>query len=158
MPSLMPGMPGTKEAYGISVINADQSVNIPPKAFVRYGLRDNGIVLLTSTHKGEGGFAILNRDKAYRSVFKSTIDRIQSLDTAIWIRDRAYALTNLVDKKVVLNDHLLITFNLKVGARLMVVKSTTVAMSFTPVEIWKKKFEDRGMIEAVKNMSKLEIF
>lgn len=156
MPSLTPGMPGTKEAYGISIINDDRSINIPPKAFKHYGLICNSIVLLTSTHVGEGGLSILNKEKAYKSVFKTAIDKIETLDKAIMDKKRAYALTQLSDSKIILNNELLEIFNLKIGDKLMVVKSTTVAMSYTPIEIWKKKFEDRGLFEAVENMKKLK--
>lgn len=156
MPSLIPGMPGTKEAFGISIINFDGSINIPPKAFKHYGLENNMIVLLTSTHVGEGGLSILNKEKAYKSVFKTSIDKIESLNKAIWDKKRAYALTHVINSKIILNNELLEIFNLKIGDKLMVVKSTTIAMSFTPIEIWKKKFEDRGLFEAVENMKKLK--
>jgi hypothetical protein len=59
---------------------------------------------------------------------------------------------------VFLTEELLTVFNLKKGDRLMVVKSTTVTMSYTPIEIWKYKFEQRGLYEAVENMKKLEVF
>jgi hypothetical protein len=48
--------------------------------------------------------------------------------------------------------------NLKIGDKLLVIKSTTIAMSFSPVEIWKIKFLKRGFTEAVKNLEKLDIF
>jgi hypothetical protein len=155
MPSLIPGMPGTKEAFGISLINDDGSINIPPKAYKHYGLANNTIVLLTSTHVGEGGLSILHKEKAFNSVFKTTIDKIETTNKPIWKKDRAYALTKLIDTKVILTTQLLDTFNLKIGDKLMVVKSTTIAISFTPIEIWKKRFEDRGLFEAIENMEKL---
>lgn len=40
----------------------------------------------------------------------------------------------------------------------MVVKSTTLTMSYTLVETWKKKFESHGFYEAIENMKKLEEF
>ena len=40
----------------------------------------------------------------------------------------------------------------------MSVKSTTVALSFTPADIWKAKFAKRGLAEAVANMDKLDEF
>lgn len=158
MPSLSPGTPGTKEAYGISVIRNDLSITIPPKAFKHYGLPDGEAVLLTTTHIGEGGMGILNREKAYKSVFKKFIDRIDQMNTFIENNNRYYALTQIRNDKVFLTEELLTVFNLKKGDRLIVVKSTTVTMSYTPIEIWKHKFEQRGLFEAVENMKKLEIF
>jgi bifunctional DNA-binding transcriptional regulator/antitoxin component of YhaV-PrlF toxin-antitoxin module len=158
MPSLSPGTPGTKEAYGISIIRDDLSITIPPKAFKHYGIADGEIVLLTTTHIGEGGIGILNREKAYKSVFKKFIDLIDQMNTFIENKNRYYALTQISSGKVFLTKELLNVFNLKKGDRLMVVKSTTVTMSFTPIEIWKRKFEQRGLFEAVENMKKLEVF
>lgn len=158
MPSLSPGMSGTKEAYGISIIRDDLSITIPPKAFKHYGLSDGDVVLLSTTHIGEGGLGIMIKEKAYNSVFKSVIDRIDRLNSFVVDKNRYYALTKVVGGKVFLTEELLTVFNLKKGDRLMVVKSTTVTMSYTPVEIWKRKFEQRGLFEAVENIRKLEIF
>jgi hypothetical protein len=158
MPSLMPGMPGTKESYGISIIRKDLSVNIPPKAFKRYELNAGDLVLLTTTHRGEGGFAILNKNKAEVTVFKKYISQIEESETVYWFKEKAYALTTTGDSVIYLTPNMLDAFHLKSESRLMVVKSTTVAMSFTPVEIWKEKFSNRGLNEAVDNMSKLEVF
>ena len=84
MPSLILEMSGTKEAFGISIVNNDGSINIPTKAFKHYGLKNTTIVLLTSTHVGEGGLSILNKKKAYKSVFKTAIEKIDSLNKAVW--------------------------------------------------------------------------
>lgn len=70
----------------------------------------------------------------------------------------AYALTRLHGKKIVLNKELLHAFNVKAGDKLVVVKSTTLTMSYTLVETWKKKFESHGFYEAIENMKKLEEF
>lgn len=158
MPSLSPGMPGTKEAYGISIIKDDLSIVIPPKAFEHYGLTNGDIVLLSTTHIGEGGMGIMIKERAYKSVFKSIIDRIDRLDSYIVNKNRYYALTKVVHGKVFLTAALLNVFNLKKGDRLMVVKSTTVTMSYTPIEIWQRKFLQRGLVEAVANMEKLTEF
>jgi len=105
MPSLSPGTPGTKEAYGISIIHDDLSITIPPKAFKHYGLSNNDIVLLSTTHIGEGGLCILNKDKAYKSVFKKIIDKAGSLNSIIVEKGRAYALTRVTDGKVFLTEN-----------------------------------------------------
>ncbi len=158
MPSLSPGTPGAKEAYGISVIKDDLSITIPPKAFKRYGLSDKTVVLLSSTRIGEAGLGILNKEKAYQSVFKKIIDRIASLNTIFVNNKRVFALTQVIDGKIFLTPELLNAYHLKIGDRLVVVKSTTIAMSYSPVEVWKKKFESRGFYEAIENMKKLEVF
>ncbi len=158
MPSLMPGMPGTKEAYGISIIREDSSVEIPPRAFERYDLINGGLVVLTTTHRGEGGFGLLNKERAEATVFERYINRMHEVDIVYWFNDRACALTAINNGKICLTFELMQAFHLKKGDRLMVVKSTTVAMSYTPIEIWKEKFARRGMFEAIENMSKLDEF
>lgn len=158
MPSLMPGLPGTKEAYGVSVIREDLSITIPPQALERYGVINSELVLLTTTHRGEGGLAMMRKAKAEATVFGKYVNRIEETKTIYWFNDKAYALTTVVDGKVGLTPEMLKAFHLKQEDRLMVVKSTTVAMSYTPVEIWKEKFAQRGLEEAIENMSKLEEF
>ncbi len=158
MPSLSPGTPGAKEAYGISVIREDFSICIPPKAFQRYQLANNDLVLLTSTRIGEAGLAILNYHKAIKSVFKKIIEKINSTDSPIWEKSRPYVLTKVISGKVFLNKEMLEAFNLKIGDRLLVIKSTTVSMCYSHIEVWKKKFMKRGFTEAIENLSKLEIF
>lgn len=40
----------------------------------------------------------------------------------------------------------------------MVVKSATITMSYSPVEVWKAKLKKRGFFEAIKNIDTLEKF
>ena len=158
MPSLTPGTPGTKEAYGISVIREDESIKIPPKAFERYELTNGSLVVLITTHRGEAGLALLNKGRAEATVFEKYISRMHEIDTVYWFNDKAYALTVIKNGTIRLTPELMQAFHLVVGDRLMVVKSTTVAMSYTPIAIWKEKFAQRGMFEAIENMSKLDEF
>ncbi|ODS35634.1 MAG: hypothetical protein A7316_00725 [Candidatus Altiarchaeales archaeon WOR_SM1_86-2] len=158
MPSLMPGMPGTKEVYGISVIREYLRIKIPPKAFERYGLTNGGLVVLTTTHKGEGGFALLNKKRTEAAVFERYISQMSEIDTVYWFNDKAYVLTQVSGGELCLTPEILEAFHLRENDNLMVVKSTTVAMSYTPIEIWKEKFTKRGLYEAIENMSKLEEF
>ena len=66
MPSLHPGLPGTKEAYGLSLIREGGRVILSPAAVVHYGLLEGESVLLITTHRGEGGFAISRQQTAAR--------------------------------------------------------------------------------------------
>lgn len=158
MPSLSPGTPGAKEAYGISVIRDDYSICIPPLALKRYNIVNNDIVLLTSTRKGEGGLAILNYEKARQSVFNDIIGKIKDINLLVYERSRPYSLTTVLNQRIFLNQELIDAFNLEIGDKLLVIKSTTVAMSFSPVEIWKEKFKKRGFLDAIRNLDKLEIY
>jgi hypothetical protein len=158
MPSLSPGTAGAKEAYGISVLREDHLIHIPPKAFIRYNLKDYDLVLLTSTRAGECGFGILNIEKARKSVFKKIIEKIDSIDTPILVNSKPYAITRTKNGTIKFNNELLKAFDLKIGERFIVVKSTTVAMSYNPVDVFKAKLKKHGFFEAINNIDKLEIF
>ena len=158
MPSLMPGTPGTKEAYGLSVIGPDGTVRIPPRAFDRYDLRDGGWAIAVTTHRGEPGFALLNKARAEASVFRKYIARLDPPDAVQWFNDKAYALVRIGTGIIRLASALQNAFHLAPGDRLMSVKSTTVALSFTPAEIWREKFLQRGRTTAAANIDRLEVF
>ncbi len=158
MPSLHPGLPGTKEAYGLSLIRAGGWVTLPPKAIAHYGLVDGDRVLLITTHRGEGGFALSREHTAAQSVFARFMAQLSAVDRVAWFKDKAYALTGFSAGKICLTSELLDAYHVTVGQRLMIVKSTTVAMSCTPVEIWEQKFAQRGLTVAVENMQKLDVY
>ncbi|MBN2611251.1 MAG: hypothetical protein JXB00_06820 [Bacteroidales bacterium] len=158
MPSLSPGVAGAKEAYGVSILRENNTIKIPPKAFARYNLKENGPVLLTSTRAGERGFAVLNIEKAKKSVFKKIIDSIKTFNEPVWVNSRPYAITEVINETITFNNALLKAFDLKEGERFIVIKSTTVAMSFNPTEVFKAKLQSHGFFDAVKNIDKLEIF
>ena len=158
MPSLHPGLPGTKEAYGLSLIRADERVILPPKAIAHYGLVDGDQVLLITTHRGEGGFAVSRQQTAACSVFARFMAQLSEPDVVSWFDAKAYALTGFTDGRIRLTPEMLDAYHVTVGQRLMIVKSTTVVMSCTPVEIWEQKFAQRGMTIAIENIQKLEQF
>jgi hypothetical protein len=158
MPSLMPGTAGAKDAYGISMVRLDLSVKIPPKTLKHYKIRDGDLVVLTTTHRGDGGFALLHKGRAEASVFGKFISHIEKPDRPYWFQDKAYVLTPVREGRIHMTSGMLAAFNLNKEDRLMVVKSSTVAMSFTPIELWKEKFLKRGLTEAIENMSKLEVY
>lgn len=158
MPSLSPGVSGAKEAYGISVIKDNKSLIIPPKGFERYNLKNNDVVLLTSTREGEHGFVIMNFHMANDTVFRKAIDKIRKIDVPIFIKSRPYVITDIQNGKIYFNDEILNAFDLKVGDKFVVIKSTTVTMSFNPIEIFKEKLRSHSFYEAVENIDKLDVF
>ena len=158
MPSLMPGTPGTKEAYGLSFVGQDGTVRIPPKAFAKYEWKAGDFAIAVTTHRGEAGFALLNKSKAETTVFRKYVDQIREPNVAHWFQDKAYALIHIGRERIRLAPAMLDAFHLKPGDCLMSVKSTTVALSFTPADVWKEKFIRRGRIEAAGNIDRLEVF
>ncbi len=117
MPSLSPGTPGAKEAYGISILREDFTIQIPPKALKRYLLADNELVLLTSTRPGERGFAIMNLGKAEQSIFKKAIDRIDGIDLVRSINSWPYLITKVKNSKIYFNMDIVKAFDLEIGER-----------------------------------------
>jgi hypothetical protein len=158
MPCLSPGVSGAKEAYGIAVIKENKSVSIPPKALERYNLHNNDVVLLTSTREGECGFCILNIHKASETVFLKIIDKIKKIDEPIFIKSRPYAITDIKNEKIYFNNAILKAFELKPGDRFVIIKSTTLTISFNPIEIFKEKLRSHGFEDAVKNIDNLEVY
>ncbi len=158
MPSLHPGLPGTKEVYGLSLIREKGWVALPPQAIAHYGLTDGDQVLLITTHRGEGGFAVSRRQTAAQSVFAQFMAQLSAPESVAWFDDKAYALTGFTAGGIRLTPEMLDAYHIAVGQRLMIVKSTTVVMSCTPAEIWQRKFAQRGMTIEMEAIEKLEVF
>ena len=152
----MPGMPGTKEAFAISKIKDDLTLRIPPKAISHYKISKQDYVILITGHIGESGFGMVKKDTALKSVFKKFVQEIKNLEEVYWFNGRAFVMLEINKGVINFNEDILKAFYLSVGYRLLVGKSTTVTMSFTPVETWKNKFEKHGFYEAIENMKNLE--
>ncbi len=158
MPILSPGGSKAKEAYGISVIKENKSVIIPPKGLERYNLHNNDVVLLSSTKEGECGFVIMNIHKANDTVFRKVIEKISKIDEPVFIKSRPYAITDIKNGKIYFNDDILKAFELKIEDRFVVIKSTTVTMSFNSIDIFKEKIKSHDFYESVNNIDKLDVF
>lgn len=156
MPSLMPGMPGTKEAFGISKIKENLTLSVPPKAISHYKISEQDYVILITGHRGESGFGMIKKETALKSVFKKFVKEINNCEEIHYFNGRAFVMLKIDNSVTRLTKDVLKAFYLKVGDRLMVGKSTTVTMSFVPVEIWENKFKKQGFYEAIENMKKLE--
>ena len=156
MPNLMPGMPGTKEAFGISKIKDDLTLRVPPKAISHYNITEHDYVILTTGHIGESGFGMIKKDTALKSVFKKFVKEIKNCEEIFYFNERAFVMLKIDNGVTHLTADILKAFYLSVGYRLLVGKSTTVTMSFVPVEIWRHNFEKHGFYEAIENMKKLE--
>jgi len=158
MPSLSPGTAGAKEAFGISIIRENYTIKIPPNALAHYNIQDHDQVLLTTGHVGGSGFGLIKKATIERSVFKKAADQLSGVSDLHWFGKRAYVLLDITDGVIRLNAEILKAFLLKIGDKLVAVKSTTVTMSLTPVEVWQKVFEKHGFTEAIKNLEKLEVY
>lgn len=158
MPNLMPGTPGAKEVYGISTVRDDMTVVIPPEAARRYEIGDGDVVVLATTHLGETGFALMNREKALATVLGRRISKIEGEDVVSRAGGRALVQTRVVGGRVHLTPEMGEAFLIAPGDRLMVVKGARVAMAFTPVELWRKRLARRGLHESTERIQGLERF
>jgi hypothetical protein len=158
VPSLMPGRPGAKEVYGVSVVRDDMAVAIPPEAARRYQIGEDDVVVLAATRRGEAGFGLLNREKAVATVLSREVSQVEGEEAVAWVRGKPYAQTRVIDGTVRLTPQMAEVFGLSAGDRLMVVKGARVAMAFTPVGIWMDRFARRGLHHAIERMAALEEF
>ena len=151
-------MAGIKEAYGISIISNEYKIKIPPKAVHRYGLMEDDQAIMMTGHRGESGFGLIRKEPALNSVFKGKIKNLNKENDIYHEKGKAYGESLYQNGYIIVTPELLDAFYLKIHDKLMVVKSTTIAMSYTPIDIWKEKFKIRELDEAVTNMEKLEVF
>lgn len=158
MPNLMPGKPGTKEAFGISKVHDDYTIVIPPKAIQHYQISDSDYILLITGQRGKAGLGMIRIKTGLNSIFKKYIEKVKQVEKVYWMDDRAFVMLKIKKGSVKTNLDILKAFLIDIGDCLLVVKSTTVTMSFTPVETWKEIFKKHGFMEAIENMKKLEIF
>ncbi len=158
MPSLMPGMPGAKEVYGVSVVRDDMTIVIPPDAARRYEIGEDDVVVLAATRRGQAGFALVNREAAMATMLGGDLSQVEGMEAVRWVRGKPYAQTRVIDGRVRLTPQMAEVFGLSAGDRLMVVKSARVAMTFTPVGTWTDRFVKRGLHEAIERMAALEEF
>ena len=135
MPNLMPGKPGTKEAFGISKVHDDYTIVIPPKAIQHYRINDPDYVLLITGHRGKSSLGMIRKETALNSVFKKYIQKLEQLEKVYWMNDKAFVMLEVKNGVVKANRDILKAFLINKRNSLMVVKSTTVTMSFTPIEI-----------------------
>lgn len=158
MPNLMPGKPGTKEAFGISILNDNLTLRIPLKALAHYDILNTDHIILVTGHRGKSGFGLIKKTTGLKSVFGKFIKQLEFIEKLYSFNNRTYVLLKIINGTITLNENILEAYYIKIGERLLVVKSTTTTMSFTPVEIWIANFKKHGFYEAIQNLNKLEVF
>jgi hypothetical protein len=158
MPNLMPGKPGTKEAFGISVIRDNYNLIVPPKALEHYNIAKQDTIVLTTGRKGKSGFGLIKRETALANVFSKHVKKIKEEGKVYSFNNRDYVMLKIRNGKIKLNENIVKTFLVDIGLKLMVVKSTTVTMSFTPIDMWIDVFKKNYFTDAIKNIGKLEVY
>lgn len=158
MPSLMPGTPGAKEVYGISIIHPTYDIKIPPKACERYKISKNDTALLIQGRKNEPGFGLIKKETATQTVFTSYLERLEHINDLFFINGKACALIKINDFTIKTTPKIIVAFGLHISDRLLSIKSTTVTIGFSLLEIWIRKMKKHGFSQAIKNLDILDIF
>jgi len=158
MPSLMPGMAGAKEVYGIAVVGDDLSLAVPPKAMEKYGMADGDPVLIAAVRREAGAFSVMHKHRAEQSVFGKIVRGIKQPDTVFRFGGKAYMLTTIRDGRIRLVPDMAGACRVVTKDRLLAIKGSNTGVSYAHAAAWEQRLKDRGFIEALQNMKKLEIF
>jgi hypothetical protein len=158
MPSLMPGVAGAKEIYGIAILGEDLSFPVPGKALERYGLKDDDPVALTQAHKNEPGFALVSVAKASGSVMEIEPPPGNREESIFLHRGRCTVIRRIQGGRVRLGEKMAIALRLRAGEELLVIKGAAIAMAYVPVAVWREKLGRRNLTAAIEAINGLEIY
>lgn len=126
-----------KFLYGISVVNPDQTIFIPPQAIQEYGITTDEKIILISGSKTSGGFLVSRKDL----ILKSKIDHLfkemllilnceSSERSFIYYKDRYYCNITINSRgKIIFNNEILDIFKICTGTELLVVRGSSIAFA-----------------------------
>jgi len=128
---------GGKFIFGISVINDDLSVNLPPMAVKEYNIASEGKVYLISGSKATGGFIVSKKGLLYNSKIGNILKDTRELSEYkmppgqfIKYKGRFYCWINIMKNGTVfLTDNIMNQLNLKVGMKLLSIRSSDIAFT-----------------------------
>lgn len=126
---------GGKYVFGWSEIKDKNEVIIPPQAIIEYDIVSEGKVILISGSKATGGFVVSRLSLIEKSIFKNIFDIYPFLRTyqtneleLLPYKGRLYTWTFITPEgKLKLNEAFLDKLNLKIGNRLMAIRSSDIA-------------------------------
>ncbi len=128
---------GGKFIFGISVINDDLSVKLPPMAVEEYNIVSEGKVYLISGSKATGGFIVSKKGLLYNSKIGNILKDTRELSEYkippgqfIKYKGRFYCWINIMKNGTVfLTDSIMNQLNLKVGMKLLSIRSSDIAFT-----------------------------
>ncbi len=141
---------GGKFVFGISLVNSDLSVRIPPQSLQEYAIKLGAKVFLISGSKRSGGFVVtkkelLSSSKINNLLIDMTILSNYELPEGDFIRykGRLYCWTNVTSEgKIEFREKMLEALDISIGTELLAIKSSNIAFAMSA----------RGLLlERVKN-------
>lgn len=128
---------GGKFVYGLSLINDNLTINVPPQAADEYKIVSEGKVYLSSGSKITGGFIVSRKGLLYDSQIGNILKENPKLcnyglkmGEAIRYKGRFYCWTNISeDGAITLTENILKQFEIKRGMKLMSIRSSDIAFT-----------------------------
>ena len=126
---------GGKYIFGWSVIKDDLSAQLPTKAIEEYCITSEGKVFLISGSKQTGGFVVSKKGLLYNSKIGNILTDSPSLcdyrtgeGEFVKYKGRLYCWVSIFNNgKIQLNQPMLNTLEIKVGKKLLSIRSSDIA-------------------------------
>ena len=146
---------GGKYIFGWSVICENGELIFPPSAVKEYKLQDENFVYIVSGSKQTGGFCVMPEPLLSRSKLQHIWRENQPLSDRnlqegelISYKGRKYGWLTLKNGGVHLPDSLMQTLDIKVGDKLLVIRSSDIAFTLgVRGALIQKAHEYTGVIE-----------
>lgn len=127
---------GGKYVYGWILINEDFSINLPDQIITEYNIQDRNTLYLMTGSKSTGGFCVLTKELLENSKINSILNDNKGLAKCsireqeyITYKGRKYCWTQLKNNKIYLTKNTLRACNLKVGNKLLSIRSSDIAFT-----------------------------
>jgi len=128
---------GGKFVFGISLVNSDSSVRIPPQALQEYAIKLGAKVFLISGSKRSGGFVVAKKELLSNSKIGNVLSDIPALGSYglpegdfIKYKGRLYCWTDINHEgKIKFREEMLETLDISIGTKLLVIRSSNIAFA-----------------------------
>ena len=128
---------GGKFVFGISLVNSDLSVLIPPQSLQEYAIKLGAKVFLISGSKRSGGFVVAKKELLSNSKIGNVLSDIPALGSYglpegdfIKYKGRLYCWTDINHEgKIKFREEMLETLDISIGTKLLVIRSSNIAFA-----------------------------
>lgn len=130
---------GGKFIFGISIVNSDLSVRIPPQALQEYAIKSGRKVFLISGSKKSGGFVVTKKELLSSSKINNLLIDMPILSNYklpegdfIRYKGRLYCWTNVTGEgKIEFREEILEVLDIALGTELLVIRSSNIAFAMS---------------------------
>ncbi len=128
---------GGKFVFGISLVNSDLSVRIPPQSLQEYAIKLGAKVFLISGSKRSGGFVVAKKELLSNSKIGNLLSDIPALGSYglpegdfIKYKGRLYCWTDINHEgKIKFREEMLETLDISIGTKLLFIRSSNIAFA-----------------------------